>query len=109
MPRLQVSTIANATTVSAAANYSFTADTHKVRSVQAVYTVTTGSYTLTLQYSNDGATWSDFTTGTAVTASGSKMWDVLDTKDALYWQVANAKTSGTLDTLKIYVANVERT
>jgi hypothetical protein len=109
MPALQVSKIVDTTAVAAAANYIYTADSHRIRSVQAVYTVTTGSYTLTLQYSNDNATWSDFTTGTAVTSSGSKMWDVLDTKDALYWRVNNAKTSGTLDTLKIYVANVERT
>lgn len=110
MPRLQVSTIANLTSVVATAAYGFTADTHKVRSIQMVGTATTAAFSITLQYSNDNTNWTDFTTATAVSnANFTADWQVLDTKDALYWRVNSVRTSGTLTTLKIYVANVERT
>lgn len=107
---LKSTNITNATTVVASANYGFTADTHKVRAVQAVWTSSTASFTLTLQYSLDGVNWANFTTATTITSSSSNViWDVLDTKDAPYWQVASARSSGTLTTLKIYVANELRT
>lgn len=110
MPSLQVSTIANESTVVASDNYEFTADSHKVRSVQLVVTATTASFAIKLQYSNDNANWTDFTTATSVSnANATADWQVLDTKDALYWRVNSTRTSGTLTTLKIYVANVERT
>jgi hypothetical protein len=75
--------------------------------VQAVWTVTTASATVTLQSSLDNVTWQDFTTATTVSASGNKMWN-LDTTDALYWQVKYTHTSGASDTFKAYVANVPR-
>ena len=106
---LQVSKITDTTAVVASANYAFTADSHKVRSVLAVYTSATASFTLTLQYSNDNVNFTDFTTATAITnASGLIDWQVLDTKDALYFRVKSTRASGTLDTLKIFVANIER-
>lgn len=102
--------IANATSLAATTSYVFTANTHKVVSVQAVWTATTASYSLALQYSNDGVTWKDFTTATTITdANGDVMWDVVGTKDAVYWQVKATRTSGTLTTFKAYVANEPRT
>lgn len=110
MKILKSTKITDTMSVVASANYAFTADTNRVRAVQAVWTSSTASFTLTLQYSLDGTNWTDFTTATTITNSSSnKMWDVLDTKDAPFWQVASARTSGTLTTLKIYVANEPRT
>ena len=110
MPALQVSTIANLTSVVATANYGFTADSHRIRSVQMVGTASTASFSIKLQYSNDNANWTDFTTATTVTnANFTADWQVLDTKDALYWRVNSTRTSGTVDTLKVYVACIERT
>jgi hypothetical protein len=74
-----------------------------------VGTATTASFSIKLQYSNDNATWVDFTSATSVSnADFTADWQVLDTKDALYWRVLSTRTSGTLLTLKIYVANVKR-
>ena len=110
MKALKSTKIADVTSVVATTNYAFTADTNRVRAVQAVWTSSTASFTLTLQYSLDGTNWSNFTSATAITNSSSNvMWDVLDTKDAVYWQVAATRTSGTLTTLKIYFANEPRT
>jgi hypothetical protein len=110
MPALQVSTIADLATVVATANYSFVADSHKIRSVQMVGTATTAAFSIKLQYSNDNTNWTDFTSATTVSnANFSADWQVLDTKDAKYWRVNSTRTSGTLLTLKIYVANIERT
>lgn len=108
MNALRVSQAANASALAATTNYGYTADTHRPVSVQAVWTATTASFSIKLQCSNDGATWDDFTTATAVSdASGAVMWH-LDSKDALYWRVNAARTSGTLTTFKAYVANVAR-
>jgi hypothetical protein len=105
---LKVNQVANAAALAATTNYGFTADSHRVASVQAVWTATTASFALTLQCSNDNVTWADFTTATTVTdASGDVMWHV-DSKDTLYWRVRAARTSGTLTTLKAYVAHVPR-
>lgn len=109
MKTLKSTKVTDTTSVVASANYAFTADTHKVRAVQAVWTSSTASFTLTLQYSLDNVNWTNFTTATTITNSSSNvMWDVLDTKDAVYWQVAATRTSGTLTTLKIYFANETR-
>jgi hypothetical protein len=108
MSTLRVSQIANAATVVASVNYSYTADIHRVVGVQAVWTATSVSATITLQSSNDNATWADFTTATTITnASGDVMWNVATT-DALYWRVKYTRSSGTATTLKAFVANVER-
>lgn len=108
MKQLRTSKIVDASTVVATANYGFTADSHRVVSVQAVWTATTASFAVKLQMSNDGSTWSDFTTATTITnADGSVMWSV-DYQDALYWRVNSVRTSGTLTTLKAYVANLDR-
>ena len=97
-----------ATSVVASANYGFTADSHRPVSIQAAWTATTASFALTLQMSNDNATWSDFTSATAISnASGDVMWH-LDSKDALYWRIKSVRTSGTLTTLSAYVANIDR-
>lgn len=108
MNRLRVSQAANATSLAATTNYSFTADTHRAVSVQAVWTATTASFSIKLQCSNDDTTWDDFTAATAITdANGAVIWH-LDSKDALYWRVNAVRTSGTLTTFKAYVANVAR-
>lgn len=106
---LNASTIIDTTAVVASANYAFTAESHKIRSVLVIYTSTTASFTLTLQYSNDNTNFTDFAAATTVTnASGFVDLQVLDTKDAIYWRVKSTRTSGTLATLKIVVANIER-
>lgn len=108
MSMLRVTQVANASSLAASTNYDFTANSHRVVSVQAVWTATTVSSTVTLQMSNDGATWSDFTTATSISnASGDVMWHV-DTKDALYWRVKYTRSSGTATTFKAYVAYVAR-
>lgn len=108
--KLHVTTIADATALGATTSYGFTADHHRLRSVQAVWTVTTASATATLQYSNDNATWADFEAATTVNATSSKMWGTAgDTIDALYWRVKYTHTSGSSDTFKVYVAYVPRT
>jgi hypothetical protein len=105
MKKLSVNQIADAAALAATANYTFTADSHQVVSVQAVYTSTTASFTLALQHSNDGATWVDFASATAISnASGNVMWNVVGTKDSLFWRVNATRTSGTLTTLKAYLA-----
>lgn len=105
MKKLRINQIADASALAATTAYSFTADHHRVMSVQAVYTSTTAAFSLALQYSNDGSNWEDFAAATAVSDDdGNVMWDVIDTADALYWQVKATRTSGTLDTLKAYVA-----
>lgn len=108
--QLKATQVADATSLAATTSYAFTADSHKVVSVQAVWTATTASFSAALQYSNDGVTWKDFTTATTITNSnGDVMWDVVGTKDAVYWQVKATRTSGTLTTFKAYVANEPRT
>ena len=104
---LNVNQVANAAALAATTSYGFTANSHRVVSVQAVWTVATASATATLQMSNDNATWADFATATAITASGDVMWHV-DTKDALYWRVKYTHTSGSSTTFKAYVAHIAR-
>jgi hypothetical protein len=109
MAKLSVSTLIDGSSVVATANYPFTADYFKPVSVQAVWTATTASFSIKLQYSNDNTTWNDFTSATAISdASGNVTWDIGTTKDGLYWRVLNTRTSGTLTTLKVYLAQVER-
>jgi hypothetical protein len=106
--KLSTSQIVSVAAVVATTPYPFTQDYFRPVTVQAVYTVTTASFTLTLQYSLDGTNWADFATGTAVSASGNKVWDIAGTKDAVLWRVNATRTSGTLDTLKLYVCQIER-
>lgn len=106
---LSESTLANATSVVATTNYPFVAKHYKPVAVQAVWTATTATMTLTLQYSVNNTTWSDFTTATAISdASGNVMWDIGVTKDAPYWRVLVTRTSGTLTTLQVYLAQQPR-
>lgn len=109
MQKLQVSQIADASSLNADTTYAFTADWQKVVSVSAVWTATTASVSLKLQYSNDNANWHDFTTATSISnASGTVMWDVAATKDSLYWRVFPDFSSGTLTTFKAFVAYLPR-
>ena len=109
MKRLQVVQLADASSLNADTTYGFTADWHQVVSVQAVWTATTASVSLKLQYSNDGVTWADFTTATSISnASGNVMWDVAATKDALYSRVFPYFSSGTLTTFKAYLSYTPR-
>lgn len=103
------SVVANVSSLAATANYAFESKHNKSVAVQAVWTSTTASFSLTLQYSVDGTNWQDFTTGTAISnTSGNVIWDIGTTKDAPYWRVNAARTSGTLTTLQIYRASVPR-
>ena len=108
MAKLSVSQIVNVASVAATTNYAFNQDYYKPVTIQAVYTVTTANFTVTLQYSLDGTNWSNFATGTAVTSSGNVVWDITG-KDSVQWRVNATRTSGSLDTLKVYVAQIERT
>ncbi len=110
MKALLVDRICDGTTVVATTSYGpFTATWHQVKSVSAVWTATTASFTLALEYSNDNTNWHAFATATAITnANGTVMWDVAATKDALYWRVTATRTSGTLATLKAYIAYTAR-
>lgn len=115
---LKATQIADATDLNATTAYYFSADAWKLHSVQAMWTVTTCSATVKLQYSNDSraksspgtAVWEDYATATAITATGSKMWgDIGSTIDALYWRVLYTHTSGDSDTFKVFAANANRT
>ena len=109
MATMRVSKLADLTSVVATANYIFTADSHQAISAQAVWTATTAAFTLTLQSSIDNATWNNFASATAISdASGNVTWNMAATVDQPYWRVLATRTSGTLLTLKVYVANVER-
>ena len=108
MNSLNVSQIANATTLNATTSYPFTCDWKQAVSVQAVWTVTAASATVTLQLSNDNATWDNYQAGTAVTASGNVSWYLGPSKDAKYIRVLYTHTSGASDTFKAYVANIPR-
>jgi hypothetical protein len=109
MGKLSVTKLADASSLAVDTNYDFKAEFHKVQSVSAVWTASTASVSLKLQYSNDNVNFHDFTTATAITnANGTVMWDVGASKDALYWRVFVDWTSGALTTFKAYVAYTER-
>lgn len=107
MNSLNVTQIANAVTLNATTSYGFTCDFKQAVSVQAVWTASSVSATATLQLSNDGTTWDNFTTATAITASGNVSW-YLSPKDALYVRVLYTHTSGSSTTFRVYCANVQR-
>lgn len=107
---LNVSQIANGAAVVADTNYTFTADTHKVKSVHIIWTSTTASATATLQFSNNGSTWENFTSAQSIANnSGSVFHKVEGNTDALYWRVFLDWTSGSVTTFKVFVANEQRT
>lgn len=110
MRSLVTDQIADASSLTADATYSFTAVWHRPVSFQAVWTATTATVSLKLQYSLDNATWVDFTTATSISnASGNVMWDVgASLKDAPYWRVFPDFGTGTLTTFKAYVAYTGR-
>ncbi|MHA0110667.1 hypothetical protein ACXYUI_26355, partial [Klebsiella pneumoniae] len=95
--QLKVNQIANGAALVANTTYPFTADHHKVLSVQAVWTATTVSATVTLQLSNDGVTWDNFATATSISGNGNVSWYV-DPKDTLYHRILITYTSGTITT-----------
>jgi hypothetical protein len=110
MAKLSTSQLVNATSVVATASYPFIADYFRPVSVQAVWTSSTSSMTITLQYSCDGTNYQDFTTGTSISNSSTNViWDISTVKDALYWRVNLTRVSGTLTTLKVYLNQIERT
>jgi len=105
----------NASAVVASTTVPFTADFSQLVACQAVWTSTTLSGSLTLQYSLDNANWNDFATATAITNTSSNVfWNIQNGTlatgwvDALYWRVNVVRSSGTYDTLKIYFANISR-
>lgn len=105
--QMRVNKLADVAALAATTNYVFKADYHRVWSVQAVWTAASSSSTITLQLSNDNATWDNFTSATSITAAGNVSW-YLDAKDAMYVRALITYTSGAIDTLKIYVAYVGR-
>ena len=103
------------TSVVASTNVLFTADYSSLVSCQAVWTSTTLSASLTLQYSLDNASWNDFTTATVILNTSSNVyWNIHSSTlatgwvDALYWRVNVAYTSGTFTTLKVYFGTISR-
>jgi len=109
MGALKVNQLANATSVVATTNYPFTSDFHKVISVHVIWTSTTASATIKLQCSNDATNWSDFTTATSIANnSGDVFYAVDQVKDAFYWRVLITYTSGTITTLKAFLAYLQR-
>lgn len=108
--------VADLSSVVLTTSVGFTADSSRVLGVQAVYTSTTFSGSLTLQFSLDNANWTDFVTATSITnASGNVHWNVASTAtaatsnvDPLYWRVLVTRSSGTLTTCKIYFGYLGR-
>ena len=113
---LQSTLAADLTSVVASTTVGFTADYNRLVSCQAVWTSTTLSGSLALQYSLDNVNWTDFVTATSITnTSSSVFWNINSTAtaatagvDALYWRVNVVRSSGTYTTLKIYFGNISR-
>lgn len=101
---------ADLTSVVASTTVGFTADFNKVTGVQAVWTSTTLSGSVQLQYSLNNTDWLDLEAATAITnTSATKYWDVTTSGlDPLYWRVNVVRSSGTYTTLKIYFGNISR-
>lgn len=98
---LETSTIVNGASVAASANYDAKADEKQCMAINAVWTATTASFSLQLQYSYDGTNYINDGSAQAITnASGSKTW--APTYCAPYYRVASTRTSGTLTTLIIH-------
>jgi hypothetical protein len=109
MRELKTTQVADLSSVAASTTVDFDSQFVKVKAVQAVWTSTTASFALTLQFSVDGSNWTDFTTATSITNTSSHVyWNVADTVDVPYWRVNVARTSGTLTTLKVYTARQTR-
>lgn len=107
--KFHVTTIANATSLAATTSYSFTADHHKVESIQIIWTSTTASFSISIQHSLDGTNWEADGSATSISNSSSNTMYHLKEKDSLYWRVTATRTSGTLDTFKALVGYVPRT
>lgn len=70
-------------------------------SFQCRYTVTTGSYSLQLQESNDGTNYSDVSgSAIAVTATGAGFLKVT-AAPSRYYRINAVRTSGTIDSLVV--------
>lgn len=108
--RQVVTQSADLTSVVASTTVGFTADFNKVTGVQAVWTSTTLSGSVQLQYSLNNTDWIDLEAATSITnTSATKYWDVTNTGiDPLYWRVNVVRSSGTYTTLKIYFGNISR-
>lgn len=94
--------LANVGTVSASTNYDAIELLQMTKlSIQCRYTVTTGSFTLKLQESNDGTNFSDVASATlAVTATGAGFIKLSDAPSR-YYRIRAERTSGDLDSLVI--------
>jgi hypothetical protein len=110
MRKLHVNQIANGAAVVADTAYTFNAEFHEARSVHIIWTSTTASATVALQFSNDGGTtWENFAAAQAISNNnGSVFHKVAGNTDAFSWRVYLDWTSGTLTTLKAYVAYLPR-
>ena len=107
---LKVTQSADLTSVVASTTVGFTANFNQVRGCQAVWTSTTLSGSVQLQYSLNNTDWIDVEAATSITnTSATKYWDITNTAiDALYWRVNVVRSSGTYTTLKVYFANISR-
>lgn len=108
--QLKVTQAADLTSVVLSTTVGFTADFSMVRGAQAVWTSTTLSGSVQLQYSLNNTDWVDVEAATSITnTSSTKYWDVTNTGiDALYWRVNVVRSSGTFTTLKVYFGNISR-
>jgi len=106
---LSTQNIANGAAVVADTNYTFTAASHKVKSVQIVWTSTTASATHILQFSNNGTTWSDYAAAQSISNnSGSTFHKVDGNTDAMFWRVFLDWASGSVTTFNVHVASEQR-
>jgi hypothetical protein len=107
---LKVTQAADLTSIVASTTVGFTATFNQVRGCQAVWTSTTLSGSVQLQYSLNNVDWIDVEAATSITnTSATKYWDITNTAiDALYWRVNVVRSSGTYTTLKVYYANISR-
>jgi hypothetical protein len=107
---LKVTQSADLTSVVLSTTVGFTANFSQVRGAQAVWTSTTLSGSVQLQYSLNNTDWIDVEAATSITnTSATKYWDITNTNiDPLYWRVNVVRSSGTYTTLKVYFANISR-
>lgn len=90
----------------ASINYEFVAVEKEATSIQVYWTSTTASFAYIIQSSNDRLNWTDVNSSQAIlNNNGSTHTQIKGVRDAPYYRVSVTKTSGTLTTLGILVAN----
>lgn len=102
MSGISVTQIADATSVSATTDYDFASDKQmQLQEIAAVWTAATASFTAKPQGSIDNTNWFDLASAETITnANGSKLWQI--GRHLPYHRVIFTRTSGTLDTVKVW-------